>query len=48
LYCLKEAEKSKVDFILISDGKPNDDSKVKDLAKKFKGKGTNKEFDLEF
>jgi hypothetical protein len=40
-YCLKEAEKSKVDFILISDGMPNDDSKVKDLAKKFKGKGIN-------
>jgi hypothetical protein len=47
-YCLKEAEKSKVDFILISDGMPNDDSKVKDLAKKFKYKGINKEFDLEF
>ena len=40
-YCLKEAEKSKVDFILISDGMPNDDSKVKDLAKKFKYKGIN-------
>ncbi len=30
-----------MDFILISDGMPNDDSKVKELAKKFKNKGIN-------
>lgn len=40
-YCLKEAEKSKVDFIMISDGMPNDDSKVKEMAKKFKEKEIN-------
>ena len=35
-YCLSEAEKSEVEFILISDGMPNDENIAKDLAKKFK------------